>query len=464
MPDLHHDDLSHHDVSHHDVPHHDLVGVGLGPFNLGLAALSAPLDDVDAVFFDQRTEFSWHPGLLLDGTTLQVPFLADLVTLADPTNPYSLLNYLHTRGRLLRFYFHEDFLIPRREFDAYCRWVADQLDSCRFASRVTSIRPDASPRATGDEQRWIVEVHTPQGIERHTADHVVLGVGTRPRVPDFVVEHLGHHVTHTAGFLPHRDALVDAGHVTVIGAGQSAAEAMLELLRSRGDTDPLDWFTCDDGFFPMEYSKLGLEHFTPEYTAHFHGLAEETRDDLRSRQDLLYKGISTATSAAIYDELYERSIDGDDLPVTYAAACELIGLDLNDQGDGQGEGATRYRVTYRHLHDGSTFERGTDAIVLGTGYEPSPLPIDDVSILALDQAGRPVIERDYRVRLRDGSPSTLFVQNAELHSHGVGAPDLGLGAHRSSVILNAITGREAYPVHDRNVFQTFGVPTTKEPA
>ena len=31
-----------------------------------------------------------------------------------------------------------------------------------------------------------------------------------------------------------------------------------------------------------------------------------------------------------------------------------------------------------------------------------------------------------------------------------------LGAHRNSVIVNAILGREAYTVRERNVFQSFG--------
>ncbi len=60
--------------------------------------------------------------------------------------------------------------------------------------------------------------------------------------------------------------------------------------------------------------------------------------------------------------------------------------------------------------------------------------------------------------MADGSPSTLFVQNAELHTHGVGTPDLGLGAHRSAVIANALAGREVYAVRERNVFQSFGAP------
>ena len=71
------------------IPTDDLLGVGIGPFNLSLAALLDPVDGVDAVFFDQADGFAWHPGLLVEGTTTQVPFLADLVTLADPTSRHS---------------------------------------------------------------------------------------------------------------------------------------------------------------------------------------------------------------------------------------------------------------------------------------------------------------------------------------------------------------------------------------
>ena len=88
---------------------HDLVGIGLGPFGLGLAALADPLDDLDAVFVDQAGGFSWHPGMMLEGTTLQVPFLADLVTMADPTSPYSFLAFLKATGRLYSFYIRESF-------------------------------------------------------------------------------------------------------------------------------------------------------------------------------------------------------------------------------------------------------------------------------------------------------------------------------------------------------------------
>ena len=52
------------------------------------------------------------------------------------------------------------------------------------------------------------------------------------------------------------------------------------------------------------------------------------------------------------------------------------------------------------------------------------------------------------------------MQNAEEHTHGFIAPDLGMGAYRNSVIIAAMLGREVYPVEKRIAFQEFGVPAT----
>jgi lysine N6-hydroxylase len=424
----------------------DVIGVGIGPFNLGLSALLEPVTEVRAAFFDAAPRFAWHPGLMLPGTSLQVPFLADLVTLADPTSRYSFLNYLHERGRLYRFYFHEQFQIARREYDAYARWVAGSLPSCRFGYEVLAVRP-------ADDGSWLVDVRPSAGgeVQRHQAETVVLGVGSRPAVPEIAQSLLGDDVFHSADYLTHRDKTVAAEAVTVVGSGQSAGEVIADLLASSPPgAQRLDWFTRGPGFLPMEYSKLGLEHFTPEYTAYFHRLPADVRDRVRAGQDLLYKGLSEETSARIYDLLYEATIDADDPPVTYAARCSLTEIEPSPMP------GRRWRLTWQHDDEDSTFVRDTDVVVLATGYEPAPLPVA-AGVMARDDLDRPVVEADYRVRLASRCPSTLFVQNVELHTHGVGAPDLGLGAHRNSLIINALAGREVYPVaRERTVFQNFG--------
>lgn len=434
----------------------DVVGVGLGPFNLGLAALLDGVDDVRAVFLDRREGFDWHPGLLLDDAEIQVPFLADLVSLADPTSRHSFLNYLHEHDRLYRFYFHERFQILRREFQHYGAWVAGRLGSCRFGRTVTAVRPHAD----GD---WTVEARLADGTaETHRARHVVLGIGTAPTVPACAAEHVVAGTTasadgtllHSADYAPQRARLLGAPSVTVVGGGQSAAEVVLDLLRNAAPATRIDWVTRGLGFLSMEYGKLGLEHFTPEYVDHFHRLDAARRDALRSQQDLLYKGISTDTAGEIFDTLYRRTAAGAaEPPLRYRARTEVRAIARED-GD--------WRLTLGHRDEDGSADLRTSAVVLATGYAAPPLPLDPASF-ATDAEGRPDVTRDYRLRAPDGTATDLFVQNAELHSHGVGTPDLGMATYRNAVIVNRVAGREVYRTPERTVFQRFGLDDLRAP-
>jgi lysine N6-hydroxylase len=413
---------------------HDLVGIGLGPFNLGLAALAEPLGDLDAVFLDARPEFRWHPGLLLDGARLQVPFLADLVTLVDPTSRWSFLAYLRAHDRLFPFYFAERFHVPRREYDDYCRWVAESLPSCRFGSTVDDLRWD------GD--RFVVSA----GGTRLTARNVVLGVGTDPVVPAALEPVLGKRVFHAGRYLDQLPALEGTRDVTVVGSGQSGAEVFLDLLRRSPDTR-VRWLTRSPAFAPMEYSRLGLEHFTPDYTRYFHALPEEARDRLYPRQWQLYKAVSGDTLADIHEVLYERGIGGRHAHAELMPNVAVTGA--APAGDG-------YRLACRHTEQDRAFEVDTDAVVLATGYAARRPAFLDPALVDWDPRGRYRVDEHHRVGLAPGVSGSLFVQNAELHTHGVGAPDLGLGAWRSATILNALTGREVYRLPGRTAYTTFG--------
>ena len=122
--------------------HVDVLGVGIGPFNLGLAALLEVGTEFNCLFLEKHTSMQWHPGMLLDMTDLQVPFLADLVTFANPKSEYTFLNYLHEQERLYAFYFFNRFDIPRKEYNAYLQWVASKLTNCQFATNVTDVTYD----------------------------------------------------------------------------------------------------------------------------------------------------------------------------------------------------------------------------------------------------------------------------------------------------------------------------------
>ncbi|OII64572.1 hypothetical protein BJP40_20215 [Streptomyces sp. CC53] len=120
----------------------------------------------------------------------------------------------------------------------------------------------------------------------------------------------------------------------------------------------------------------------------------------------------------------------------------------------------RIDLALRHTEEGSAASLRTDAVVLATGYAERPVdallePLG--AYVARDTAGRPLVDRDQRLALDEKVGGKVFVQNAERHTHGVGAPDLGLAAWRSAVILNALTGRSPYPLPGRTAFTTFGL-------
>ncbi|WP_149552640.1 lysine N(6)-hydroxylase/L-ornithine N(5)-oxygenase family protein [Streptomyces marokkonensis] len=448
----------------HDAPH-DLVGIGIGPFNLSLAALAQPLPALRTAFYDRRPGFTWHPGLLLDDATVQVPFLADLVTLADPTSPWTFLNHLRSRERLYPFYFAEHFHIRRTEYDAYCRWVAAHLPALRFGHHVDTVRWNPE-RALFEADVTRLGPDGPAGsADRVHARNIVLGIGTEPWTPEAfrpLAGTPGLPVVHADDYLTHRDTLLAAGHITVVGTGQSGAEIYLDLLRRRpAGRERLHWIGRTEAFAPMEYSKLGLEHFTPDHTRYFHALPEPVRDRLVPAQWQLHKGIDAATLAAIHDELYRRSLHGgwpDTVltPAVHVRAARRTGP----------TGGPRIELHLEHTRQRTRATLTTDAVVLATGHRARPLdrllaPLEPH--LRRDRAGRPRVDAHFRLGLDRSVTGSVYVQNAELHTHGVGTPDLGLAAWRSATILNHLTGRRTYPLPTRTAFTTFGLhPPTPE--
>ncbi|MEV0846771.1 SidA/IucD/PvdA family monooxygenase [Streptomyces sp. NPDC049954] len=467
-----HADTPHHPTPTHEPrptpPHdtdtpHDLVGIGIGPFNLSLAALAHTLPSTTpplrTAFYDQQPAFHWHPGQLIEGSTLQVPFLADLVTLADPANPWSFLSYLRTLDRLYPFYFAERFHIQRAEYDAYCRWVSENLPGLHFGHQVDAVRWNTERRLFEVDYTQIDHDGEAEALGRAYTRNLALGIGTAPYVPEPLrplAEAPTVPVVHSADYLAHRERLLAAGHITVIGSGQSGAEIYLDLLRHRPPGhEKITWLARTPAFAPMEYSKLGLEHFTPDYTRYFHQLPETTRDTLLPQQWQLHKGIDTDTLTAIHDELYRRSLHGGwpDTTLTPGVTVRTAGR----------VATSRIELHLEHRQQGTRSRLTTDAVVLATGYRERPL---DQLLAGLDpylhrdSAQRPHVDAHQRLTLDPAITDTgshVYVQNAERHTHGVGTPDLGLAAWRSATILNDLTRATPYPLPSRTAFTTFGL-------
>src|SRR5262249_24112859 len=117
-------------------------------------------------------------------------------------------------------------------------------------------------------------------------------------------------------------------------------------------------------------------------------------------------------------------------------------------------------LTCRDRDTNRAFEHRTDLVVAATGYrERRPdflAPIEPM--LRRDARGRYCVRADYSVELAERVTGRLFVGNADLHSHVVSAPDLGISAFRNATILNAISGREVFRLPQRTAFTSFGPP------
>ncbi|MFJ9715041.1 lysine N(6)-hydroxylase/L-ornithine N(5)-oxygenase family protein [Streptomyces sp. NPDC101213] len=418
---------------------HDFVGIGLGPFNLGLACLTEPIDALNGVFLESKPDFEWHAGMFLDGAHLQTPFMSDLVTLADPTSPYSFLNYLKEKGRLYSFYIRENFYPLRVEYDDYCRWAAGKLSSVRFSTTVAEV--------TYDEGTELYAVRTTGG-EEFRAPHLVLGTGTVPYVPE-VCRGLEDGVLHTSQYAHRGAELREKKSITVVGSGQSAAEIYHELL-SEIDVHgyQLNWVTRSPRFFPLEYTKLTLEMTSPDYVDYFRALPEETRYRLEKQQKGLFKGINSELIDAIFDLLYQKNVEsgGRGVPTRLLTNSSLTSARYEDGGCTLG---------FHHDEQGKDFEIRTEGLVLATGYHYEPPafldPIRDR--LRFDGHGRFDVTRDYAI---DVTGRGVFLQNAGVHTHSVTSPDLGMGPYRNSHIIRELLGSEYYPVEKTIAFQEFG--------
>lgn len=417
---------------------HDLVGIGLGPFNLGLACLTEPIAELDAVFLESKPDFEWHAGMFLDGAHLQTPFMSDLVTLADPTSPYSFLNYLKEKGRLYSFYIRENFYPLRVEYDDYCRWAAGKLSCVRFGTTVTEV--------SYEDDLYVVKTAAGEILR---ARHLVLGTGTVPYLPESCRD-LGGDLLHTSQYMHRKAELQGKKSITVVGSGQSAAEIYYELL-SEIDVHgyQLNWVTRSPRFFPLEYTKLTLEMTSPDYIDYFRALPEETRYRLEKQQKGLFKGINSDLIDAIFDLLYQKNVasGGRPVPTRLLTNSSLNSARYEDEA---------YTLGFRQDEQGKDFEIRTEGLVLATGYHYAPpaflAPLRER--LRFDGHGRFDVARNYAI---DVTGRGVFLQNAGVHTHSITSPDLGMGPYRNASIIREVLGSEYYPVEKSIAFQEFAV-------
>jgi lysine N6-hydroxylase len=426
---------------------YDFIAIGLGPFNLSLACLAHPIRDLRGLFLERNEDFDWHPGMLIDDTTLQNPFLADLVSLADPRSRFSFLNYCKQEGKLYAYYIRERFYLSRAEYNRYCKWVIGQLSGIAFGSNVEHVEYDA------EQGHYVIRgrhVRTGESFT-HRAARLVIGVGSVPQLPS-CCDGIREHCLHSAQYVANKTALQRKRSIAVIGSGQSAAEIFYDLLKESDDYGySLTWLTRSPRFFQMENTKLTLEMISPDYIDYFYSLPDSVRESIIAKQDSLYKGVNASLINQIYDLLDDRRSRGSNT-ARLITNSELTGCHHDRIDD-------RFHLHFAQRDEGTQYTHMTDGAIFATGYAQNvPGFIDGIrERIRWDGKGRYKLSRNYAI---DANDSEVFVQNAGLHSHGLTNPDLGMSCYRNSCILRELTGVEHYKIERRIALQDFSVPDT----
>ncbi|HEX2904587.1 MAG TPA: SidA/IucD/PvdA family monooxygenase [Jatrophihabitans sp.] len=412
--------------------HVNCLGVGVGPANLSLACLLTTRPGLTGLFLERRPSFGWHDGQQLADAALQVSMLKDLVSLADPTSPYSFLNYLHDAGRIYHYLNAQFDAVPRMEFRNYLAWAAARNPHVVFDEEVQSIDFDDTARVfrIGTSRREL------------TADHVSVGVGNQPWVPPLAQPYLSDpRIFHISQFT---SAATDVAglRVTVVGGGQSGAEAFLDLINRQDAQLPrrVSWISRRANFFPIDDSPFTNDYYMPDHSDYFASLPNAVRQTFNTQHLLTSDGISEATLRAIYQRIYSHHyIQGRPDLVALYPNRNLIGLQLDP--------ATGYELSLTHGHHPDLLENlDTDVIVFATGFRPNPMaflaPLTDR--IAMED-GEFLIDQHYAACWDGPGDRHLFLQNATRNQRGLADPNLSLLAWRSQRILDRLTNTASRP-------------------
>ena len=409
----------------------DLVGVGFGPSNLALAVavsehnqLAGPGPGLSARFVERQRSFGWHRGMLLEDATMQVSFLKDLVTLRNPSSPFGFLSYLHDRGRLIDFINYGSVFPTRLEFHDYLEWVAASFaDRVDYGTDVVRIAP--VPGEPG-----LLDVVTDRGEVLRTRN-VVLATGLTPSLPAGVQP--GDRIWHSRDLLLRIDTVTDAKRVIVVGAGQSAAEALEHLHRTFPAAEVCAVF-ARYGYSPADDTSFANRVFDPGAVDEFYRAPSDVKDIILGyHANTNYSVVDPSLIESLYRRHYHEKVSGQErlrfLNVSRVA-------DAVDVGD-------CVELAVESMIDGGREVLSADIVVYATGYRPTDpraLLGDLTARCHRDAAGRLKIRRDYRVVTDPDLRAGIYVQGATEHTHGLSSTLLSNIAVRTGEIAGSIAG------------------------
>ncbi len=426
---------------------YDLIGIGFGPSNLALAlAIDEQCDqsELSALFLEQKPHFQWHPNMLIPGTEMQISFLKDLVTLRNPSSPYTFLNYLKSVGRLSTFSNLRSFYPSRLEFNGYLAWVAEHLQRyARYSQHVTSVRPCGSEPYTLFE---VVSEHLVTGaVARFFARNLVIAPGGIPTVPfPLTSEPNSKRVWHSSAYLSKIAAFkadpAKPYRFSVIGKGQSAAEIMFDLHGSFPNAT-IDCVYRGFGLKPSDDSEFVNEIFDSNFVDFVHANPPDLQGDLMTQHyDTNYSVVDSDLIRRLYSIHYAEKVSGRQR--LFFRNLSTV-TEVNEAAPGEEHGV---QIGYTVATAPEQQSLRVDAAILATGYTyPNPPKVlaELKEWIHMDAAtGKAVVDRHYRMQTDTRLSAGIYVQGCNESTHGLSDTLLSILPIRSAEILtNLLTYR-----------------------
>ncbi|WP_407316132.1 lysine N(6)-hydroxylase/L-ornithine N(5)-oxygenase family protein [Pseudomonas sp. nanlin1] len=414
---------------------HDVIGIGFGPSNLALAIALQERGEqtgqaLKPLFLERQADYHWHGNTLVAQSELQISFLKDLVTLRNPSSPYSFVNYLQAHGRLVDFINLGTFYPCRMEYNDYLRWVATQFSAqARLGEQVLRVEP---VHEGGRIRRLQVISRDVHGREQaRLARSAVVSTGGTPKIPLAFTPfkddpRVFHHARYLSAMAGQPCSQGKPMRIAVVGAGQSAAEAFIDLNDSYPSVQ-VDMILRAAVLKPADDSPFVNEIFGPDYTDLVFNQPETERERLiREYHNTNYSVVDLNLIERIYAILYRQKVSGQP---RHGFLCRRS-IESVESLDG------RLHLQLRDLATGSHESRGYDAVILATGYERRShrellAPLKDY----LDDFR---VDRSYQLLARPELETPIFIQGFSQHSHGLSDTLLSVLPARAGEIAQAL--------------------------
>lgn len=418
----------------------DCIGIGLGPFNLSIAALAdQDKTQLSTRFLERKPSFSWHPGLLLSDAKMQTSFLKDLVTAIDPTSQYSFLNYLVTQQKFYPFCASGQSVISRLEFSDYLAWTAHQLPNAQFDCNVKNVEYKDGQFTVNSEN------------DTFTSEHLIIGTGMQPYVPECIKGQLSSTCFH-ASELALRAPDLTGKRVAIIGGGQTGADIFQHTFDKHfGKPAHIEWITRRPNIEQLDEGCFTDQYFMPDYVNNFYPLDQKSKQQEITHQKLSSDGVTSDCLQNIYQSLYH------DKYVLRNTKWWAIKPHQSLMGSQYRNGV--YQLEIQHGLNQTVDIIQADVVILCTGFTHDlPACFDNLKHLMItDQHNHLILSSDYCLQWKGMQTNHIYIVNSGTHNHGIAEPQLSLAAWRAGKIINHLTQRSLYPLAENQNIMDWGL-------